>query len=365
MNKKLSYNQIKSSIITKLREANKILNEESFNKLRKELILNINSNKSFIGGSSSNTIELFPEIQSKETDEYIVKSKLPKESSANTKYVSVVNKSKEDETEESESKEVETEESESKEGKTEESESNEGETEESESKEGENNKIKTVVNESHEGENKKIKTEESESNEGETVESESNDDESKEVKTVKGKTNEDETEESESNEGETVVSKSNEDENNKIKTVVNESNEGENNKIKTVLSESKEGENNKIKTVVNESNEGKTVVSKSNEGKQPNTTQPTTSSGYFSWLGFGGNNSDEDSDIEQTYMIDSDDSDEESLIDKAKLNSKKYLKSLKVKDLREIMRENKIQLSKNGLYLNKNQMISKISKKLK
>ena len=315
MNKKLSYNQIKSSIITKLREANKILNEESFNKLRKELILNINSNKSFIGGSSSNTIELFPEIQSKETDEYIVKSKLPKESSANTKYVSVVNKSKEDETEESESKEVETEESESKEGKTEESESNEGETEESESKDGENNKIKTI--------------------------------------------------ESESNEGETVVSKSNEDENNKIKTVVNESNEGENNKIKTVLSESKEGENNKIKTVVNESNEGKTVVSKSNEGKQPNTTQPTTSSGYFSWLGFGGNNSDEDSDIEQTYMIDSDDSDEESLIDKAKLNSKKYLKSLKVKDLREIMRENKIQLSKNGLYLNKNQMISKISKKLK
>ena len=290
MNKKLSYNQIKSSIITKLREANKILNEESFNKLRKELILNINSNKSFIGGSSSNTIELFPEIQSKETDEYIVKSKLPKESSANTKYVSVVNKSKEDETEESESKEVETEESESKEGKTEESESNEGETEESESKEGENNKIKTIESESNEGENNKIKTEESESNEGETVESESNDDESKEVKTVKGST-----------------------------------------------------------------------FNLSSSGAQ----QPTTSSGYFSWLGFGGNNSDEDSDIEQTYMIDSDDSDEESLIDKAKLNSKKYLKSLKVKDLREIMRENKIQLSKNGLYLNKNQMISKISKKLK
>ena len=64
-------------------------------------------------------------------------------------------------------------------------------------------------------------------------------------------------------------------------------------------------------------------------------------------------------------MFDSDESDEESLIDKAKLTNKKYLKTLKVNDLREIMRYNNIKLSKNGSYLNKNEMITKISKNFK
>jgi len=94
---------------------------------------------------------------------------------------------------------------------------------------------------------------------------------------------------------------------------------------------------------------------------------------HYSWLNYinpfkGGNKSDSedyDSEFEQTYMIESDENDEESFVDNAKLNSTKYLKTLNVKDLRDIMRDNNIQLSKNGLYLKKKEMITKISKNFK
>jgi hypothetical protein len=109
------------------------------------------------------------------------------------------------------------------------------------------------------------------------------------------------------------------------------------------------------------------------------TGQQSNNKSFFSkWLGLGGNISDNQSDYnsdyqsdndynsdnEQTYMIQSDESDEESFMDKAKLNNKKYLSTLKVKDLRDIMRNNNMKLSKNGLYLNKNQMIKNISKNI-
>ena len=66
-----------------------------------------------------------------------------------------------------------------------------------------------------------------------------------------------------------------------------------------------------------------------------------------------------------TYMMNSDDSDEESFIDKAKLNNKKYLKSLNVLELRDIMRGNNMKISKNGTYLKKNIMVNQIQKKYK
>jgi len=60
----------------------------------------------------------------------------------------------------------------------------------------------------------------------------------------------------------------------------------------------------------------------------------------------------------QTYLMDSDDSDEESLIDNAK--NKKYLNSLNVFELRSILKKNNLQLSKNGNYLKKDEMIKKV-----
>jgi hypothetical protein len=77
------------------------------------------------------------------------------------------------------------------------------------------------------------------------------------------------------------------------------------------------------------------------------------------------NNNQEDN-IEQTYLMYSDDSDEESLILNAKqLSDKKFLNSLRVNELRDIMRNNSIMLSKNGHYLKKNEMIKNIKKKFK
>ena len=63
----------------------------------------------------------------------------------------------------------------------------------------------------------------------------------------------------------------------------------------------------------------------------------------------------------QTYLIDSYDSDEESLILNAKnLSDKKFLSNLNVNELRDIMRTNNMKLSKNGNYLKKIEMIKNI-----
>ena len=65
----------------------------------------------------------------------------------------------------------------------------------------------------------------------------------------------------------------------------------------------------------------------------------------------------------QTFLFDGNDSDEESLIDKAvNFKNKKYLKSLNVSDLRSIMKNNNLQVSKKGSYLKKNEMINIIKK---
>jgi hypothetical protein len=83
-------------------------------------------------------------------------------------------------------------------------------------------------------------------------------------------------------------------------------------------------------------------------------------------------NSDYDSDDSETsytknktYLFDSDDDDEESLIENAKyLKSKKYLNSLTVNELKQHMKKNNIKLSVNGSYYRKNEMIKLIQKKL-
>ena len=68
---------------------------------------------------------------------------------------------------------------------------------------------------------------------------------------------------------------------------------------------------------------------------------------------------------DQTYLFDEADSDEESLIDNAKqLKNKKYLNSLNVSELRSIMKDNNLQLSKKGSYLKKNEMIKVIKKNI-
>ena len=68
---------------------------------------------------------------------------------------------------------------------------------------------------------------------------------------------------------------------------------------------------------------------------------------------------------DQTYLFDEADSDEESLIDNAKqLKDKKYLKSLNVSELRSIMKDNNLQVSKKGSYLKKNEMIKVIKKNI-
>jgi len=99
------------------------------------------------------------------------------------------------------------------------------------------------------------------------------------------------------------------------------------------------------------------------EDKSENTnTFLNTLTSIFS----GGDNSSNnyDSETEQTYMVEADDSDEESFVDKANFKNKKYLTSLNVSDLREIMRYNNMKLSKNGAYLNKKTMVNQISKNL-
>ena len=68
---------------------------------------------------------------------------------------------------------------------------------------------------------------------------------------------------------------------------------------------------------------------------------------------------------DQTYLFDEADSDEESLIDNAKqLKDKKYLNSLNVNELRSIMKDNNLQVSKKGSYLKKNEMIKAIKKNI-
>ena len=75
------------------------------------------------------------------------------------------------------------------------------------------------------------------------------------------------------------------------------------------------------------------------------------------------NNSDIDIKNEnQTYLVEPDDSDEESLIQNAIELTKKNLEKLTVNDLRDIMREKKLTLSKNGTYYTKNEMIKKLVK---
>ena len=67
----------------------------------------------------------------------------------------------------------------------------------------------------------------------------------------------------------------------------------------------------------------------------------------------------------QTYLFDEADSDEESLIDNAmRLKDKKYLNSLNVGELRSIMKNNNLQVSKKGSYLKKNEMIKVIKKNI-
>ena len=64
-------------------------------------------------------------------------------------------------------------------------------------------------------------------------------------------------------------------------------------------------------------------------------------------------------------MVDSDDDDEESLIDNAKLKNKKFLNTLNLTELRNIARNNSIKVSKNGQYLNKKNIVQSIHKNLK
>lgn len=108
-----------------------------------------------------------------------------------------------------------------------------------------------------------------------------------------------------------------------------------------------------------------TEESITNNSTKTNQTNTTESKSWFSGIFSGGKNDDNDSDNDQTYLIDSDSDDEESFIDKAKLNNKKYLNTLNVNKLRDIMRNNELKLSKNGSYLKKNEMIKQIQKKYK
>ena len=110
-----------------------------------------------------------------------------------------------------------------------------------------------------------------------------------------------------------------------------------------------------------------TINKKTSEPLQEEQTEETLLNKLKFW---GGKNVDDknyesDNDNNQTYMMETDDDDEESFIDKAKLNSAKYLKTLNVKYLRNIMRDNNMKLSNNGSYLKKNEMVKKITKKFK
>ena len=65
----------------------------------------------------------------------------------------------------------------------------------------------------------------------------------------------------------------------------------------------------------------------------------------------------------KTYLLDSDSDDDESLIENAKyLKSKKYLNSLTVNELKQLMKKNNMRVSINGSYYRKNEMIKLIQK---
>jgi hypothetical protein len=77
-------------------------------------------------------------------------------------------------------------------------------------------------------------------------------------------------------------------------------------------------------------------------------------------------NYDENDSNNQTYLLDSDESDEESLIEiamsKIKLEDIKSvdLKKLNIYELRNILRSKELTISKNGVYLTKKELIKKI-----
>jgi hypothetical protein len=74
----------------------------------------------------------------------------------------------------------------------------------------------------------------------------------------------------------------------------------------------------------------------------------------------------EDDFDDQTFLFNSYDSDEESLLDNFKnLQNKKYLNNLNVNELRNIMKNNNMKVSQNGSYLKKNIMIKNIQKEFK
>lgn len=77
----------------------------------------------------------------------------------------------------------------------------------------------------------------------------------------------------------------------------------------------------------------------------------------------GGMEYSSDTEDGNTYFFDSNDSDEESILDN--LKNKKYLKSLNVKELRDISKKNELVLSKGGCYLKKDQLVKQIYKKFK
>ena len=314
----LSYNQIKNKILSNLNKANKLLDKSSFNKLKKELISNIKSNNKFI--VSINEDSTYTSYNS-EKEELFGGSNV--EGTTETK---TSNKQHDEKTVQPEEPVKEEDEY------VEETASDEESTTQSE-----NGNKKIIDN--------NLSKEETVQLEEETVQSEKSNKQHDEetVQSEEPMKEEDEyVEETASDEESTTQS-----ENGNKKIIDNNLSKEE-----TVQLEEE--------TVQSEKETG----SSETNNKQPEeATQESNPSPL--WKFFGGNTSLEDSDIEQTYMIDSDESDEESLIDKAKLTNKKYLKSLKVSDLREIMRENHMQLSKKGFYLKKNQMISKISKNFK
>jgi hypothetical protein len=105
-------------------------------------------------------------------------------------------------------------------------------------------------------------------------------------------------------------------------------------------------------------------IQQSTELSSIQDNKKNVSKGFWESI-FSGGDKNEDSDNEQTYLVDSDDSDEESFIDNAKLKNKKYLNSLNVQKLKTIMKDNHMQIFKNGSYIKKNEMIKSIQKKFK
>ena len=82
--------------------------------------------------------------------------------------------------------------------------------------------------------------------------------------------------------------------------------------------------------------------------------------------GINDNEDNYDDSNNQTYLLDSDESDEESLIEiamsKVKLEDIKSsdLKKLSIYELRNILRSKELTISKNGVYLNKKELIKKL-----